>query len=108
MAPVEMLKLPFNCMLLVLMQTVLSDPALATGAGVIYTVVVVDAGLQPPLFVLLSVNVTIPAVMSAPPGRYIPFTMLGEKEPVPLVVQVPDPVVDVPVSATEALFAQTV
>jgi len=66
--------------------------------------------MQPPLFVLVSVSVTEPAAVSAALGLYVALSVfaLGEKVPLPLLVHVPLPVLDEPLSAAAALFAHTV
>jgi hypothetical protein len=106
-APVETLNVPASWMLELLTQTVWSDPAFTTGAGVMYTLSVDVEGLQPPLFVLPSVSVTTPAMMSALPGTNVAVSAFGVNVPVPPIHE-PEPVVEVPVRTATALFAQIV
>ena len=69
-----------------------------------------EAAAQPPLLVEVRVSVTVPAVVSALLGTYIAPKVLafGENVPVPLVVHIPEPVLEVPLNETESLLAQTV
>ena len=67
--PVAIVTDPLNDTVALLAQTVWFAPALAVGAGVIKTLIVVDTGTQPPLLVDVRVSVTTPAIISAPLGR---------------------------------------
>jgi hypothetical protein len=67
--PLAIVTDPFNVSVALLAQTVTLEPALAVGAGVILTVIVVLTAVQPPLLVDVRVRVTAPAVISALLGR---------------------------------------
>jgi hypothetical protein len=70
-------------------------------------IVAVTAG-QPPLFVDVSVNDTIPAEISDAVGTYVPVKAFGAKVPVLPDVHVPEPVDEVPFNEMVLLFAQTI
>ena len=71
-----------------------------TGTGAKITSTVSSSDKQVPLFDEVRISSTWPAVVSAVLGMYVAFSVVlfGENEPVPIVVQVPEPVVDVPFS----------
>src|ERR1700749_547034 len=101
---------PFNTWLGLLKQTLASAPAETFGAFVIVTNMVSVAALQFPFPLVVSIMLTLPAVVSTLLGIYVVFKLelLGENEPVPVLDQTP-PVATVtePVKATLALLPHT-
>ena len=66
--PVALLIEPANCTLELFAQTVRSRPASTTGAGAMVITTWSFTALQVPLFVDVSVNVTVPAAISPKVG----------------------------------------
>ena len=108
-APDEMLYEPASETLALFAQTVWLDPGFTTGPGSMETVRTLDIGLQPPLLAEVSVSVTSPLVASAWLGMYdvLSEAAEGENTPLPLLVQMPALVVEMPLSTT-GTFEQTV
>ncbi len=106
--PVAIVTPPFRFTIALLAQTLISAPAVTTGASVIVTIIWSVTARHPPLFVEVSVSVTVPAAVSAGLKTYDPLSPFGEKVPEPLVVHVPNPVEDEPESRTGPAFAQSV
>ena len=84
---------------------------MTVGEGVMVITIVFVTGAHAPLFVDVSVSVTVPAATSAALGVYTAFivVLFGENIPVPDVVHTaPVETVNEPFNVTFALFAQTV
>jgi hypothetical protein len=93
------------------LQITWSTPAFTVGALVILTVITEVTARHCPLPVVLNVNVTVPALISAALGVYVAFNVFafGEKVPVPDVVHVPPvlPPEIFPFRLTAGLLAHT-
>ena len=89
-------------------HTVMSAPADTTGGCVKITETVSVTTLQVPLLVDVSVSNTVPDARSAAEGMYVPFSTVfdGLNVPVPLVVQFPVPVDEVPLNGAFGLLLQ--
>lgn len=85
-----------------------AGPASTNGAGVIVIITFCETGVQ--AFVAVKVSVTVPAAVSALLGIYVALNVVlfGVNVPLPLLVQMPLPVLDVADKSTVALFAHTV
>jgi len=101
---------PFSDTFGLLLQTMTSAPAFATGAGVTETTMLSLTARHCPFPVVVTVSVTVPAVRSVLPGVYVAFGSEadGEKLPSPELVQLTPPAtLNVALSATGLLFTQT-
>ena len=90
-------------------QTVLSAPAVTAGGAVKTMVTVSSSELQLPLVVEVRISSMLPDAISAALGTNVPVSAVaaGVKEPVAVVVHIPVPVVEEPLSLAFALLEHT-
>jgi hypothetical protein len=106
-------KLPASWIVGALADTVWFGPALAVATALIVTTTCADPAKIPSLMpVVVSVKVTVPAVISSADGLYVAFSVVsfGAKLPVPEEVQMPPvaPSPTVPPNPAVSLPAQIV